>query len=51
MLPNGKNDERSLHTGCPVGSGGLKWAANKWIWNTKYPGYNPNAYESYEQSF
>lgn len=33
MLPNGQLDERSLHGGCPPSGDGLKWAANKWIWN------------------
>jgi len=29
----GKMDPLSLHGACPVGEGGVKWAANKWIWN------------------
>jgi len=32
MLPNGKGDPLSLHGACPVEKG-IKWAANKWIWN------------------
>jgi len=29
---DGQLDEYSLHGGCPVGEG-VKWSANKWIWN------------------
>eukprot|EP00501_MAST-03F_sp_TOSAG23-6_P002450 GSMAST32.ASY1.ANO1.2559.1 assembled CDS len=32
QLPNGKLDERSLHSGCPVLKG-EKWASNMWVWN------------------
>ncbi len=32
MLPDGSLDELSLHAGCSVEKG-LKWAANKWLWN------------------
>jgi len=32
MLPNGKGDVLSLHGACPVEKG-IKWAANKWVWN------------------
>lgn len=32
LLPNGKMDELSLHGACPVKEG-IKWAANKWVWN------------------
>jgi len=32
MLPNGDGDPLSLHGACPVEKG-IKWAANKWIWN------------------
>ena len=32
LLPNGQMDELSLHGGCPVEIG-VKWAANKWVWN------------------
>ena len=32
LQPNGAIAERSLHGGCPVKKG-LKWAANKWLWN------------------
>jgi prolyl 4-hydroxylase len=32
MLPNGKGDPLSLHGACLVEKG-IKWAANKWIWN------------------
>jgi prolyl 4-hydroxylase len=34
MLPNGQGDPLSLHGACPVEKG-IKWAANKWIWNAK----------------
>lgn len=33
LLPNGQMDELSLHGGCPVEEG-IKWAANKWVWNS-----------------
>uniref|UniRef100_A0A7S3KVR6 Fe2OG dioxygenase domain-containing protein n=1 Tax=Amphora coffeiformis TaxID=265554 RepID=A0A7S3KVR6_9STRA len=32
LLPNGKPDPLSLHGACPVEEG-VKWAANKWVWN------------------
>ena len=32
LLPNGQMDDLSLHGGCPVEEG-VKWAANKWVWN------------------
>lgn len=32
LLPNGDLDHRSLHGSCAVKEG-IKWAANKWIWN------------------
>jgi hypothetical protein len=32
LLPDGKGDELSLHGACPV-KNGIKWAANKWVWN------------------
>jgi len=34
MLPNGVLDPHSLHGGCPVIEG-IKWAANKWVWNKR----------------
>eukprot|EP01041_Mallomonas_annulata_P004129 gene4129-8206_t len=34
LLPDGSGDWFSSHAACPVKSG-TKWAANKWIWNTK----------------
>mmetsp|Transcript_35437 Transcript_35437/g.77715 ORF Transcript_35437/g.77715 Transcript_35437/m.77715 type:complete len:498 (+) Transcript_35437:99-1592(+) len=34
LLPNGKMDDLSLHGGCPV-IDGVKWAANKWVWNAE----------------
>lgn len=33
LLANGQMDELSLHGGCPVEEG-IKWAANKWVWNS-----------------
>jgi len=33
QLPNGEEDQMSLHGGCPVLTGD-KWAANLWVWNT-----------------
>ena len=30
--PAGGLDAYSLHAGCPV-KDGMKWAANKWLWN------------------
>lgn len=33
LLPNGNVDPTSLHGACPVLKDGIKWAANKWIWN------------------
>ena len=32
LYPSGEMDEFSLHGGCPVKEG-VKWAANKWVWN------------------
>ncbi len=32
MLPSGELDHMSLHAGCSVKKG-IKWAANKWLWN------------------
>ena len=32
LLPDGTGDQRSLHGACPVIQG-IKWAANKWVWN------------------
>eukprot|EP00946_MAST-07B_sp_MAST-7B-sp1_P003730 g3730.t1 len=32
MLPSGELDFLSLHAGCSV-KRGVKWAANKWLWN------------------
>eukprot|EP00937_MAST-01D_sp_MAST-1D-sp2_P005385 g5385.t1 len=32
LLPDGRGDVTSLHGACPP-THGLKWAANKWIWN------------------
>jgi prolyl 4-hydroxylase len=32
MTPEGGFDEYSLHAACPVEEG-IKWAANKWVWN------------------
>ena len=32
LHPSGETDEYSLHAGCEVKSG-IKWSANKWIWN------------------
>ncbi len=32
LLPNGEGDVLSLHGACPVKEG-VKWAANKWVWN------------------
>ena len=34
LLPNGDGDVTSQHSACPVTSG-VKWAANKWVWNGK----------------
>ena len=36
MLPDGNMDEYSLHAACPVKKG-IKWAANKWVWNLPTP--------------
>ncbi len=33
LLPNGDVDDKSLHGSCAVKQG-VKWAANKWVWNT-----------------
>ena len=35
LLPDGEIDELSLHGACPV-KDGVKWAANKWIWNDNF---------------
>jgi prolyl 4-hydroxylase len=32
LLPDGRRDALSLHGACPVKEG-IKWAANKWVWN------------------
>ena len=32
LLPSGDGDSASQHGACPVTSG-VKWAANKWLWN------------------
>lgn len=32
LTPEGKTDVYSLHGACPVQEG-IKWAANKWVWN------------------
>jgi len=32
MTPDGEVDPNSLHGACPVKEG-IKWAANKWVWN------------------
>jgi prolyl 4-hydroxylase len=32
MKPDGNMDPLSLHGACPVKQG-VKWAANKWVWN------------------
>jgi prolyl 4-hydroxylase len=32
LTPEGKTDTYSLHGACPVKEG-IKWAANKWVWN------------------
>lgn len=34
MTPDGKTDQYSLHGACPVKQG-VKWAANKWVWNER----------------
>lgn len=39
MTPEGELDEYSLHGACPVEEG-IKWAANKWVWN-KPTGFYP----------
>lgn len=31
---SGEMDPLSLHGACPVGQDGVKWAANKWVWNS-----------------
>ena len=41
LYPNGEIDEHSLHGGCPVRNG-IKWSANKWVWN-KPSGYYSGA--------
>lgn len=33
LTPDGKGDQLSLHGACKVEKG-IKWAANKWVWNT-----------------
>ena len=40
LLPNGRYDPLSLHGACPVKQG-IKWAANKWIWNAPMPFVSP----------
>ena len=40
LLANGKTDRYSLHGACPVGQNNVKFAANKWIWNTKQHNIN-----------
>lgn len=35
LLPDGNIDDISLHGACPVRDG-VKWAANKWIWNSAF---------------
>lgn len=32
LLMTGETDHKSLHAACPVKEG-IKWAANKWVWN------------------
>ena len=32
LKPDGSLDPLSLHGACPVKKG-IKWAANKWVWN------------------
>ena len=34
LNPDGSGDNYSLHGACPVKEG-TKWAANKWVWNTR----------------
>jgi prolyl 4-hydroxylase len=34
LLADGTGDHYSLHGACPVEEG-IKWAANKWVWNDK----------------
>ena len=36
LLANGETNRHSLHGSCPVQGDEIKWAANKWIWNTPY---------------
>lgn len=36
LLPDGDGDNLSAHEACPV-TEGVKWAANKWIWNAYQP--------------
>lgn len=40
LYPNGENNKHSLHGACPVEEG-IKWAANKWIWNSPMPFISP----------
>ena len=35
LLPDGTGDTSSLHGACPP-TVGVKWAANKWIWNSAW---------------
>ena len=39
MTADGRTDVNSLHGACPVHEG-IKWAANKWVWNEPM-GYTP----------
>lgn len=39
MTADGRTDSNSLHGACPVHEG-IKWAANKWVWNEPM-GYTP----------
>jgi prolyl 4-hydroxylase len=40
LKADGRTDEKSLHGACPVKEG-IKWAANKWVWNEPMM-YTPN---------
>ena len=42
QLPQGGQDDASLHGGCPVLKG-TKWAANLWVWNGEVHGSEINA--------
>ena len=33
LKPDGGMDELSLHGACAPNGDGVKWAANKWVWN------------------